>query len=376
MIVLGNKELLNEKLAAVLNSSQSKTPCGNDPWVINTVKAVSELLTAGYTIISSTGLTTWELVIHITGRSGGCQVILSPEFDDRGGEQIFQGVLSSFDLSPTRTAMLFIKPETDKRSPKENWLKRDRAIISLAQKVVPSAIPPGGRLMELIALEEFRNKISDDNKIKYEKSIVRPPHYDLSGFRKISKSWDYLTHWTKTCHGPWPGQKAGEYYASVLRSGNEYEGNAFNTLINIIKEGKIRASAEKIREGRKAIGFTDAPPESALGLLRWCPRQVNWNFEPFGVVIEKVFAQNLGIRPVTYGTDKDYRNLAEAEKPYFQSVGKADVDWSREREWRKIGDLDLSVFPEEKIKYLVWNENDAKKIRGICRNEVVALAKD
>ena len=65
MIVLGNKELPDNKLAAILNSSQSKTPCGDDSWVKGSTAAVKNLIELGYTIVTSLYLNTWELLVYL-----------------------------------------------------------------------------------------------------------------------------------------------------------------------------------------------------------------------------------------------------------------------------------------------------------------------
>ncbi len=143
--------------------------------------------------------------------------------------------------------------------------------------------------------------------------------------------------------------------------------------MNIAREGIIRASSEKIRGGLAVVGFTEAAPGETLGLMRWCPRRVNWNFEPYGIVLDKVFSTELRIRPVIYGTDKEYEALGEADRPFFQSLGASPVDWSREKEWRKIGDLDLNSIPAGLVKFLVWREAEAERLRMETPHQVLAL---
>ena len=54
---------------AILNSRQSKTPLGSDPWVSQTLKAVNFAAGQDWTILSSVGMNTWELVTWAAGRS-------------------------------------------------------------------------------------------------------------------------------------------------------------------------------------------------------------------------------------------------------------------------------------------------------------------
>jgi hypothetical protein len=129
-----------------------------------------------------------------------------------------------------------------------------------------------------------------------------------------------------------------------------------------------------MREGRSAIGFTEANPSQALTqLMRWRPKYVNWNFEPYGIAIEKETAISLGIRPVIYGNDGDYKALSDTDKPYFQSLGRVDVDWSREQEWRHIGDISLDEIPRDRLIFLAFRQREALLLRNITSGQVLSL---
>ncbi len=373
MILQGNKKLLDDKLAVVLNSSQSKTPCGNDSWVIQTTRAITQLTSLGYTMVTSTGLSTWELAVYLVNSREGNQVIVSPASDDLSSEEIFAGVVEDFGLNPDRTAMIFTELETDSRSPKDNWLLRDQAAITLAQKVVPVSIRQGGRLHSLLEDPSFASKCNNDFKIELEKPVAGPKHYELNSIKSF-ENWNYITHWTKTCHGPWPGEPRSSYYSRLVSSGNEFPNQAANTLMNIISEKKLRASANWMREGRSAIGFTESAPAQALSLMRWRPKRVNWNFEPYGLAIDKKTAKALGIRPAIYGDQQKYETLADEDKPYFQFQGGVDVDWSLECEWRHLGDLNLGDIPEDKIRYLVWDLTEAAKLENLAPGRVMNIS--
>jgi len=374
MIVVGNKQLLNEKLAVILNSSQSKTPCGNDAWVRQTRTALSELAGLGYTMITSTGLVTWELVTYLTGATRASQVIVSQLFDDKGGEQIFERTISDFELDERKAAMVFIKSEHKGRSPKVDWLKRDRAAMALAQKVAPISIRPGGRLQALLESDVDAGKVDNDYKIIYQKPLITPPRYDLH--KTISKAfdWNHVAHWTKTRHGPWLGEKRFKYYERLIGSCDQYPNNALSTLMNIVKEKRIRASTHKMRGNQAAIGFSESPPEEVLNYLRWRPKMVNWNFEPYGVVLHKDLARGLGIKPVVYGAESDFERLPESERPYFHGLGEKDVDWSHEKEWRHLDDLDLSNTAEEEVSYFVWRQDEVSILRALTGSQVFALS--
>ncbi|MEE9555464.1 MAG: hypothetical protein V3W18_14355 [candidate division Zixibacteria bacterium] len=374
MIVLGNQNLLHTKSAVVLNSSQSKTPCGNDPWMRVTSGAIANLIESGYTIITSLGLNTWELSVFLVSRHSGKQIIISPETDDNEGRSIFNETIRDFNLDPDNFAMVFVKPENNSRRPKSNWAARDKAAISLAESIVPVSIRPNGKLQRLINDSSEQKQITTKFNIEHHKSLVSPPRYSKENISFDTEKWDYLTHWTRTCHGPWPGQSKYEYYDSLLKSGSEYPNNAFETLKNISAELTIRASSKRIREGKHVIGFTESVPKEVISRLRWLPKRTGWNFEPYGIAIRKKTAIKLGIKPVFYGNSDDYSAMPEEMRPYFQSMGEKDVDWSEEKEWRRLGDLDLSNLPSEDLLFLVWRDDEADFLRGIVANEVSGLS--
>lgn len=371
MRVLGNKELLDNKLAAVLNSSQSKTPCGNDPWVKNSMAATKYLIDHGYTLVTSLYLNTWEMQAYLASEQGGSQVIVSPVVGDDPGYNIYYKTIDQFQLDKNKTAMVFVKPDSDSKKTKAAWFKRDLAVEQLADLLVPVSIRPGGKLEKLLA-ETEKNSISDF-RVDYSTPLAKPPKYDFGKAIFDFENWDYITHWTRTHHGPWPGELKYDYYRRLVNSGPEYPNNAFNTLKNILERGKIYASSKKIRKSVRCIGFSELEPRSMLKWMRWLPKRVNYNFEPYGIAVKKNKAGNLGIRQVIYGDDDTFEELPEDLKPYFQSRGSKDVDWSEENEWRKIGDLDLGDIAEEDFALIVWDAAEATELAKITGVRVISL---
>jgi hypothetical protein len=358
MLIQGNKDLLKRKLTVILNSSQSKTPCGRDGWIVSTTRAVNDLLDGGHTLITSIGLVTWELVVYLAAARNAPQVIVSPYVDDDNGKTIYETTIDEFGLDPEKTAMVFVAPELHFNKPKSTWVKRDRAAVSLAATMVPVSIRPDGKLRRLLESNRTGRSVISDYEVKHERSLVRPPQYEKEMISFDMKNWDFITHWTRTHHGPWPGQKKSDFYRSLIESENEYPNNAFNTIRRIAREGIIRASSKRLRAGVKAVAFTESGPADVLGKMRWLPKRVNWNFEPYGIAIERKAAEKMGIRPVIYGGDKDYDSLPRIDRPYFQSRGQRDVDWTSEKEWRHIGDLDFSNLKDEQILFWVWSRRE------------------
>jgi hypothetical protein len=373
MLVLGEKSLLNEKLTVILNSSQSKTPCGRDHWITRTSVAAREIIGEGDVLVTSTGMFTWELVAFLASAFSGPQVILSPGSDEGRENEVFEHVIADFGLDRTTSAMLFPGGKRKGRSSKENWPGRDREALAIAQKIVPVAIKAGGRLDPHLKSCADSSKIDRRFQIDYASPVCRPAHYDNRRPSFDINEWDCITHWTKTRHGPWPGEARSSFYSRLLTSEADYPNSAFNTLKNIVLERTIRASTANIRDAFPAIGFTECRPDEIMRLIRWCPRKVNWNFEPYGIAISKDAAKKIGAKPVIYGTVNDYKGFSESAKPYFQYRGGGDVDWSREREWRVIGGIDLSQLCDDQIIFFVWRRCEAEILKALTPCAVMAF---
>ncbi len=309
------------------------------------------------------GLSTWELIVYLVARKNGNQIIVSPYADDGDGSSVFERTLKQFDLDITKTAMVFVKPDSDSTKIKSTWPKRDKAVISLAELILPVSIRHKGKLDTL--LDESDKIINTNFQTDYVKANVKPPRYDIKNITSQLPDRDFITHWTRTRHGPWPDESKTGFYNKLINSGSLYPNNAFNSLKNMIIKKIIKGSSFRIRSKIRCVGFSDLDPHKMLAQMRWLPKRVNWNFEPYGVAIRKSAADKIGIKPVNYGNDIDYKDLQSKDKPYFQHVGAKEVDWSIEKEWRKIGDVDLSAINNDDLAYLVWREKEANLLRQI-----------
>ena len=67
-----------DRKCVILNSRQSKRPCNRDDWVTATARAVDGVIRQGLTVITSTGLNTWELTAHLVNIGRGQQIVVLP----------------------------------------------------------------------------------------------------------------------------------------------------------------------------------------------------------------------------------------------------------------------------------------------------------
>ncbi len=163
----------------------------------------------------------------------------------------------------------------------------------------------------------------------------------------------WLTHWTHSRPGPWPGETAAEYYRDILNEPEKYVRSAPATLAAILAGGVVRGSGTHMAASEMTVSLTSLPPLEALAMMRWRSRYRRWNMEPYGIAIRRDALVPLGARQVRY-YDEMPSQLSSAEKIFSQRRGRL-TDWSGEREWRIHGQLHLDQIDPDEIALLVYD---------------------
>ncbi len=362
MDYLGDERLLKGAKAVILNSRQTKKPTGTHPWVQNTYRAVSNAVENGHVVLSSAGMNTWEFVVWATGNLGGDQIIIVPVDIKDDPREIREDLINDFKLDPDRTGMIYFQTKRRGLRNKSAWGERDSIAVEMANTIYPVSVRKNGNLERL-----FKNNPSKasravlDFNIDYN-PVTAPERIQLEAKDLLPEmavhDWPYLTHYTRSTYSPWPGECSADYYRAIYSSNSEYPRTALATLKRIIEDKTIWASYYHIRGGYKVVSFTELKPKEAISIIRWRPRFVRWNFEPYAVAIEKDTAREMGIRPVIYKPSKEYDGLPEENRPYYQNPGDKGGEWEPEKEWRHLGNVDLSKIPDDKIHVLVRNRSE------------------
>ena len=361
---------------AVLNSHQGKTPTRAMRWVLNTLSAVQRAIENDHAVLTSVGMNTWEFLTWAVGEFGGKQIIVCPLFSDQKPESVARTILDDFELDSQRTAFLFMTDCSSK--PKAFWRDRDQIVVHGADILYPVSIRAGGYIEELIErafLDEYHPKyIVPDFQTPHQKALTTR-QYRFAGLLNEAfdkQEWNYLTHWTHATHEPWFNESRAEFYRALVYEEETYHHSALKSLLRILDGGKIYGSSEYLRQAHRAVSFTELSPAEAVRLVRWHKRKVRYTIEPYGIAIERDFALAMGLQPVIYGDDKVYDSLEPSRKPYFQAQGKK-ADWRNEKEWRHIGDCDLTKIPPEKIIILVYEPDEIEKVPPDLPFRVMAL---
>ena len=181
-----------------------------------------------------------------------------------------------------------------------------------------------------------------------------------------AEEWDFLTHSTRACPGPWPGDSFPQYVDSLLDARAEADHSALSTLMRIVSQKKLIGSGRTIRGGRPVVSFTAIPLSELPTFRRFRPHRVHWDFEPYGICLRKEWLRSRGARPVQYADESAWSQLSEQQRPFFQRArGESGIDWTVEQEWRVEGDLSLHDVPPTDVILFVPHFEAAKSLAAV-----------
>jgi len=361
-LAIGNLDLLCRPRVAILNSRQGKFPASDASWIQRTLELVAELVRSDKVIVSSIGMFTWELVTWKTGACGGKLILVLADAKPKDVPVVAGSIVRDFGLDMRNTLFLFPDNSAEIQGLSSDLPRLDCFIATLADTLYPVAIRPRGNLAAI--LDTFRatpTKVDERFTVSYTKTSRRSSRSKIEMELSVSENlpWDFLTHWTRAATGPWPDETRAEFYASFEQGMIGYPRGAFHTLRRILRERRIRASKQLVRGDEAVVSLTACPPWELAKLVKWRPSLFRWTFEPYGIALKRMKLESLGARSVVYGNDDDYHSLKEQDKPFFQSCGHGKNDWRIEKEWRHLGDLDLSHFGPHDATVFVLTEEEA-----------------
>ncbi len=385
LLALGPRNLLKNNTVSILNSRRPKSVNPQDKWLLETIAAVSEVVSNGLTLVSSLGAIQYVIT---TAASKGNNLIVVCE----STEQLVRlaGVGPGFSeqysqlLETEKTLFISAAPHSGDGSKKSRSLLRDRLVFCLSDSIYAIDIRPGGNMSQMVDEAKKRstpvlainpdvmkrqesqsvaskiNKKSSCREISAGKECILPDSSGIGSrgmfFSDHLGSWvvgclndlDWLEdasaslfHYTRSCAGPWPGQNYDAYIMSILEGRPESSHTAYYTLVQIAREQRIRASANLIRGKFRVVSFTEIGPRELTSIRKWRRGFSRWTMEPYGFAARKMTLSSMGARPVTYGTENTFGQLPDDEKYLFQISRVGKYDWSVEKEWRMIGDLNI-----------------------------------
>jgi len=187
-------------------------------------------------------------------------------------------------------------------------------------------------------------------------------------------SEQYLLHWTRRRVGPWPEQSEAEYLDDLIFHASRKDHREIASLRRILATERILATSELTRDPRPVVCFSDVAFDELKERRVFRRHLSRWDFEPYGVAIAKSWLAERGCRGVMYGDQQTWESIDEKDRPFFQlNDPDGKIDWSVEKEWRVVGDVDLRMVPVDAAVVFVPTEADAKEIVGVCRWPIVVV---
>lgn len=372
---------------AIFNSRKPRISTGKEEWLEALRRILPVLASNGFGFATSCGTVTYDLVTAFARRTGA-PVLLAAS----SGLESAEG-LSAGDDSPGCCAPVILScMMADWRCRKAvRMLCRDRLLAFLADVHCVLEIREGGNLYAIIEAQQ-----EEDPK---PQMIIRPWRQArgksanerfLERFPEHAKRWDliepagetapveragpcaaevrepgevawgeYLYHYTRGWHGPWPGQTYREYLLELLDGGPSCAHNVLDTLVRILTEGVLRASSRLVRGENAVVSWTSRPPLELGSIRLWNRGLIRWTFEPYGLAIRRKVLKEHGARPTVYGAGVSHERLKPADRYRFQKHEPPRCSWKHEREWRLGKDLELkSIGPGDWFVFI--------PDRGVC----------
>ena len=205
----------------------------------------------------------------------------------------------------------------------------------------------------------------------FTQSLCCPmPAHGLAGSLGDSKV-SYLAHCTRGNSGPQPGETLAQFRDRAWSAGVIPDSHPLSTLQQILNDQRIKGNSWLTRSPQPCVSFSEVPLAELLSRRQFRSHLGRWDWEPYGILVCRTALERLGARPVVYGDEAGYDQLADQDKPYFQPRGSKNArrnqDWSSEREWRLFGDFSFLELPQESIIVFVATSTEAQQVARHCQ---------
>jgi hypothetical protein len=141
------------------------------------------------------------------------------------------------------------------------------------------------------------------------------------------------------------------------------EATAFEVVKEIVTGGRIRAGSGFVKGTQKVVCFSETPLSAVLHLAS-PPSEPSARYRCYGVVLSKRSAFVAGARPVIYLPDAEATWLPVEQRWRHVRFEHPKIDHTNEREWRALGDVDLTQVPG--MYLLTWSSEEAQELTNLA----------
>ncbi len=175
----------------------------------------------------------------------------------------------------------------------------------------------------------------------------------------------WLIHSTRARSGAWPGESESQFMDSLLLSPpRHYQPSPLETLQRIIDQQRLIGTHRTSSAPSPVVCFSSLPLAQWLQRRAYRPHLSRWDAEPYGIAIDRGFADSLGIAPVFYGNQQTLDAMPSDDRWLYQAAGET-FDWTSEQEWRAKGVVDLRRLPVDAVRVFVRSLQDGMRLRGV-----------
>lgn len=182
---------------------------------------------------------------------------------------------------------------------------------------------------------------------------------------RATEAENLLAHHTRATHGKWPEETDQEYWLRWLTSDLKMPG-AMMTLFRIVSQQRLRACGDLIPGSQPMVCFSQRSPFESFSKRQFRSHLGRWDYEPFGIAIDRQAMIQSGAQPVEY-VQHARRLHPFQQKRFTHSKNRDAIDWSNEREYRLAGDLHLNAFDRDSLLVFVQTLDQAKQIAPFSR---------
>ena len=137
---------------------------------------------------------------------------------------------------------------------------------------------------------------------------------------------------------------------------------------------RLLASCRMTRSQTSVVSFSARDPHEFPSRRVFRHHLQRWDFEGYGICVDRDWLQQRGARPVIYGDQQTWDRLDVRQQPFFQlATSRSGVAWTTEREWRHPGDVDLSELAPFQAKVFVPSAQAVETISLYSRWRVICL---
>lgn len=393
-------QFLDRRLLGIVSSHLNRNAFASHRWQSALLSALSFARQKNATILFSAS-TPYAAAIHNACIKTNSQAIAI--------------TLPNSKTSPTcefsQDKCLLIYPEPNSQSSDTfTSLFLDRVIVALSHQAFVLDIDPSGKIAELIERRlsnpEFPNgsvflvhstRTEPIKKQRWIKSqldrgavawLAKDPNRTMESIHCHSTTQfcqvpifpsrlltatnsSFLIHCTRARQGAWPDQSAAQFYDELLIKPWLATPSSWESLRRILESKRLVATSHLKQGINPTISFTQRSLHELLNARTFESHLARWDWEPYGLMIDRDWLAGVGCQPVIYLKREEYKHIPADKRQFTQPYEESNAtekkgrDWRVEQEWRLPCDLRLYQIPFSKAIVFVKHRWEATALATV-----------